>query len=86
MAIFQSPLGEPLRIEEWYLVTDGSLLSMRLGVYTGELVVVSEKVERWLAGEPVEADDPEGEYYLMHYRDFEPRITKLGFARVWFHE
>ena len=81
MIPYSGPLGLPIRDEEWYQIADG-LTSIKVNVYAGELVPVSEKVLRWLSGELVVHQDPEGDYVLLNYNEFQGMLMDMNYVRL----
>ena len=81
MIPYSGPLGTPLREEEFYQIADG-LTSIKVNVYAGDIVPVSEKVFRWLSGELVYATEPEGDYFLLSYNEFQGMLTDRGYVRL----
>jgi hypothetical protein len=78
-----SPLGKPVRREDWYYITENSMASCAVTVYPGELVVIQKKVYDGLAkSEIATADGGVAGVYLVHYDDLEALLTKNGFARL----
>lgn len=80
-----SPLGTPVRREEWYIIANNSLTTCTVSVYPGEVVGLQQKVYEQLESGVVQTTEdykPGDAIYLIQYERAAELLRKNGFARL----